>query len=180
MAVDLDHVAERVFAVDHAVGLLPRIVMPDLLHALTAAILLDELNPPFKIGILNAEMEDLRPPVFKGLFLGLGLWELEELDTDAVAGRQMRDPERPPAFPEDVIAHLSDGAFIVIDRGRPHDLIEPERLGIEFDRSLEVWDGDADVAETGGRRHAISCRSEVLGMKRLTSCAISLRHISMP
>src|SRR5215207_3142880 len=61
-----------------------------------------------------------------------------------------------PSLPKDIIAHLSDRAGVMLDGGRRHDLIEAERLGVEFHRPLQVGNGDADMAEAHGSRHDTS------------------------
>src|SRR5215216_5550584 len=156
MTVQLHDVAERILAINHAIGLLAGIIMAHLLHPLASAILLDQFDPAFEIGILNAEMKELRPPIFEWHRLGLGLRKLEEFDADAIACRQMGYSKRSPPLSKHIVAHLSDRAGVVLDGGRRHDLIEAERLGVELHRLLQVGYGDADMAEAHGSRHDTS------------------------
>src|SRR5215212_11620037 len=156
MAVQFHDVAERILAIDHAIRLFAGIIMANLLHPLPSAILLDQPDPAFEVGILNAEMKELRPPVFEGHRLGLGLRKLEEFDADAITGRQMGYSKRSPPFSEHIVAHLSDCAGVMLDGGRRHDLIKAERLGVELHRLFQVGNGDADMAEAHGSRHDTS------------------------
>src|ERR1044072_7211938 len=144
MTVDLDDIAERILAIDHAIGFLARAVRAHLPHALPAAVLLDELDAALEVRILDAEMEETRPPILEGAPLWLGLRELEELEADAVGRREMGDAERAPARTEDVVAHLADGALVMIDGGRPHDDVEAESIGVEIDCLVEVGNCEAD------------------------------------
>src|SRR5215212_5955860 len=153
VAVDLDDVAEGVLAIDHAIGLLSWIVVADLSHALAPAMLLDELDATLEVGVLDAEVEQAGTPVLEGAALGLGARELEELEAGAVGRGEMGDAERAPALAEDVVAHLADGAVVVVHRGRPHDDVKAERLRIEFYGLVEVGDGEADMAEADGGGH---------------------------
>ena len=59
----------------------------------------------------------------------------------------MRDAKRPPAFAENVVAHLADGTVVVQDFRGFHQHIQIEGLGIEFDRLFQIRDGDPDVRE---------------------------------
>ena len=110
------------------------------------------LTRAFEVFVLKAEVEQPRAPVFERAHFGFGVGELEQLDPGAVAGRQMRDPERAPAGPEHVVAHLADGAVVLLDLGRRHDQVEAKRLGVELDGLVEVRHGDPDVGE-GDRNH---------------------------
>src|SRR5215213_7462219 len=122
MAVQFHDVAERILAIDHAIRLFAGIIMAHLLHPLASAILLDQFDPAFEIGILNAEMKELRPPVFEGHLLGFGLRKLEKFDADAVTGRQMGYSKGAPTLSKDIIAHLPDRTIVMLDGGRRHDL----------------------------------------------------------
>src|SRR4030095_16264848 len=97
MAVDLDDIAERILAIDHAIGFLAREVMAHLPHARRAAVMLDELDAALEVRIMKREVEEPGPPILEGAPLRLGLRELEELEADAVGRREMGDAERAPA-----------------------------------------------------------------------------------
>ena len=73
MAVELDNVAERIFAIDHPIRLLAWEIVADLAHAHAPAVALDELDPPLEIRILEADMEHLGTPVLERQLLRPGL-----------------------------------------------------------------------------------------------------------
>src|SRR5215212_3879505 len=154
MAVDLDNVAERILAIDHAIRLLARVVMANLSHTQLSAVLLDTLDERLDVRILEAEMKDPGFPVFEIVLPADRVRELEELDADAVAGREMGNAERPPALAEHVVAHLTDGGLVVLDFGRTHNDVETETIGVEVDGFLEIRDRYADMRECNRARHS--------------------------
>src|SRR4029453_4446119 len=129
-AIELNDIAERVLAVDHAVRFLAGEVVAHLLHPLAAAKRLDELHAFLELLVLQAKVEEPRPPIFEGLLLGPGLGKLEQLDADTVAGSEMRNAKAAPAGPKHVIAHLSDGAVVLADSPGGHDNEKTKRIGI--------------------------------------------------
>src|SRR5215210_8320804 len=117
MAVQFHNIAERILAIDHAIRFFAGIIVAHLLHPLPSAILLDQPDPAFEIGILNAEMKELRPPIFERDLLGFGLRKLEKFHADAITGRQMGYTKRSPPLSEYIVAHLSDCAGVMLDGG---------------------------------------------------------------
>src|SRR5271166_5167515 len=186
MAIELDDVAEGVLAIHHPVGLLAGIIVSHLLHPLTAAERLDQLDASFQILVLETEVKQARPPVFERLLFRFGPWELEQFDADAVSGREMGNAEAAPTRPEDIVAHLADGAVVLTDLRRRHDLIESRCLFVELHGSVEIRHGDAHVGKGDGGHlvFLLSRLSPLTGnifpAPELSRSPISARHMSSP
>lgn len=146
VAVELEDDAERVFDVDHPVGLLPWEVFA-YRHALPPASFDDPLGQSFDVRILHREVECAMALVLEFILGRVVTGELEELDANAIGSRHMRDLERAPPGAENVCTHDADGAVILYGLGGSHYDVEPEYVGVEFNGGVEGRNGQADVGK---------------------------------
>ena len=136
MAVDFDDVSERIFHVNHAVGLFARIVVARLFHTSLAASGDYVLGEFFDVGVLHAKVKDTGFPVFKVIFrLGLVL-KLKQFDTNSVTGGYVGNLEASPSGAEHIRAHLAYGAVVLFYLGGLHYQVPAHNLHVELNGLL--------------------------------------------
>ena len=97
VAVDFQNIAERVFHVDHAIRLFPRIVVARCLHPSFTTCCDDLFGQFLDVGVLHRKMEYACFPVFKIIFWIFLVPEFKQLDADTVARLQVGDAKTLPS-----------------------------------------------------------------------------------
>ena len=84
VAVYLQDIAERVFHIDHAIGLFAGVVVARFFHTAFATSLDDALGQPFNVRVLHTKVEDAGFPVLKVILWIFLVFKLKQLNADAI------------------------------------------------------------------------------------------------